>query len=423
MKINKFSEPHVSRKNARGKKTKSPGFEVNNHWNICDLCGCAIRNNESRKTWDGKVVCPDDWDYRHPQDFVRGRQENTAPVGLTRSESTDNFITELDTDTPNNQIPADTFADYGTVAYTPSAAKFESITPTEGTSFGGTSFVITGSNLTDVSTVKFGSNNATFTVDDDNTISGTTPANDVGVVDVVLVTSEGEQTFSVGVFEYSPTITYDLAVLLDEPLFYYPLNEASGSTITDLSTNGNDGTLTTTGTGFTYQATGLVDEFAFDMPPGCGAKIDTGLSYSLGNAWTFETWLNIDGPPAGNILFGDQDGSGNGAFFSISEPSAGTFRLNIIGSNSRNITFPYTYGTTIHFVLRHFGGSLALFINGAQQGTTNTWTYNASIINLHVLGNDNLSTSVINGTHDAIAFYTRTLGDAEILEHYNVGAA
>lgn len=82
----KITEPTVSRRNARGKLTRNPGYEPNNHWNLCDVCGCAIRAKETRKTWDGLVVCPDDWDYRHPQDFVRGRKDDTSPVGLIRPD-------------------------------------------------------------------------------------------------------------------------------------------------------------------------------------------------------------------------------------------------------------------------------------------------------------------------------------------------
>jgi hypothetical protein len=44
------------------------------------------------KTWDGKIVCPNDWEPRHEQDFVRGRADDTAAKGLVRPPSTDTFI-------------------------------------------------------------------------------------------------------------------------------------------------------------------------------------------------------------------------------------------------------------------------------------------------------------------------------------------
>lgn len=39
---------------------------------ICDRCGFKFRNYMLRKEWTGFMVCFDCWDYRHPQDFVRG---------------------------------------------------------------------------------------------------------------------------------------------------------------------------------------------------------------------------------------------------------------------------------------------------------------------------------------------------------------
>lgn len=39
---------------------------------ICDRCGFTFRLPQLRKEWTGKKVCPDCWETRHPQDFVRG---------------------------------------------------------------------------------------------------------------------------------------------------------------------------------------------------------------------------------------------------------------------------------------------------------------------------------------------------------------
>ena len=45
-------------------------------WNIyCQSCGRKYKSNEIRKRWDGLYVCDEDWEPRHPQDFVRGVPE------------------------------------------------------------------------------------------------------------------------------------------------------------------------------------------------------------------------------------------------------------------------------------------------------------------------------------------------------------
>ena len=58
---------------------------------ICDRCGREMRSSEGRREWTGLVVCPEDFDYRHPQDFVRGRADRQN-VPNPRPEATDVFV-------------------------------------------------------------------------------------------------------------------------------------------------------------------------------------------------------------------------------------------------------------------------------------------------------------------------------------------
>ena len=67
-------------------KGLNPGYQPGNHWVICDRCGFAYRNSEVRKTWDGLVVCKEDWEPRHPQDLLRGREDRVAPQGHVRPD-------------------------------------------------------------------------------------------------------------------------------------------------------------------------------------------------------------------------------------------------------------------------------------------------------------------------------------------------
>jgi hypothetical protein len=78
--------PSLPSRNVRNKKTRNPGYIGGNHWVICDRCGCAIRVADSRITWEGYVVCLDDWEPRHPQDFVRAREDRIAPEGPVRPD-------------------------------------------------------------------------------------------------------------------------------------------------------------------------------------------------------------------------------------------------------------------------------------------------------------------------------------------------
>jgi hypothetical protein len=61
---------------------------------ICDVCGFKIKSTESRKRWDGLVVCKDDWEERHILDFYRGTRDS-FPLPFTRPEPADNYITGI----------------------------------------------------------------------------------------------------------------------------------------------------------------------------------------------------------------------------------------------------------------------------------------------------------------------------------------
>lgn len=49
-------------------------------WNAaCFRCGRKIKASEAKKTWQNYWVCPEHWEPRQPQDFVRGVPDNPAP--------------------------------------------------------------------------------------------------------------------------------------------------------------------------------------------------------------------------------------------------------------------------------------------------------------------------------------------------------
>jgi hypothetical protein len=61
------------RKNKR--RGHVPEYRRGDNLLICDRSGFVIRRSEAKKTWDGLWVHKDFWEPRHPQDFVRGKQE------------------------------------------------------------------------------------------------------------------------------------------------------------------------------------------------------------------------------------------------------------------------------------------------------------------------------------------------------------
>lgn len=57
-------------------------------WRIDERTGFRERGYDTQKEWTGTIVAKEDFEPRHPQDFVRGRRDNMA-VPDPRPEPTD----------------------------------------------------------------------------------------------------------------------------------------------------------------------------------------------------------------------------------------------------------------------------------------------------------------------------------------------
>lgn len=61
-------------------------------WGICDRCGFKYRLSDMKKEWTGLMVCREDYDIRHPQEYIRGHADRPA-VRNARPEQSDRFLT------------------------------------------------------------------------------------------------------------------------------------------------------------------------------------------------------------------------------------------------------------------------------------------------------------------------------------------
>jgi len=60
-------------------------------WNaICDICGLKLKASQLRKDWRGLMVCKEDYEQRHPQDFLRVRADDPS-VPWTRPQGANQF--------------------------------------------------------------------------------------------------------------------------------------------------------------------------------------------------------------------------------------------------------------------------------------------------------------------------------------------
>ena len=63
------------------------------NWNsLCDVCGFKFKALNLKKRWDGLIVCKDDYEARHAQDFLRVQKERIA-VPFSRPYPTEDEYT------------------------------------------------------------------------------------------------------------------------------------------------------------------------------------------------------------------------------------------------------------------------------------------------------------------------------------------
>ena len=69
----------------------SKNYYVSGEWNVlCDVCNKKIKSGKAKHRWDGLVVCSEDFETRHPQDFVRAKTDKVS-VPFTRPRTEDVF--------------------------------------------------------------------------------------------------------------------------------------------------------------------------------------------------------------------------------------------------------------------------------------------------------------------------------------------
>jgi len=65
------------------------------NWNaLCDVCGRKFKALDMQKRWDGLMVCKEDFEIRHPSDFLRVQREKISVPWVRPYPSEDTFIAQ-----------------------------------------------------------------------------------------------------------------------------------------------------------------------------------------------------------------------------------------------------------------------------------------------------------------------------------------
>ena len=67
-------------------------YFISGEWNLtCDVCSKKIKAHEAKQRWDGFIVCSDDFENRHPQDFVKAQTDKIS-VPFQRPIQTPEYV-------------------------------------------------------------------------------------------------------------------------------------------------------------------------------------------------------------------------------------------------------------------------------------------------------------------------------------------
>jgi hypothetical protein len=72
-------------------KTNEHKYIPGDNWIICDRCGFQIRHSAALQTWDGLLVCEQDFESRHPLELTQQRRR-VEGVKNSRPEPADVFL-------------------------------------------------------------------------------------------------------------------------------------------------------------------------------------------------------------------------------------------------------------------------------------------------------------------------------------------
>ncbi|HEY1692130.1 MAG TPA: LamG domain-containing protein [Polyangiaceae bacterium] len=220
----------------------------------------------------------------------------------------------------------------------------------------------------------------------------------------------------------APSSVYRAAVLADDPLAYWRLDETSGTVAHDETGHGHDGTYVGT---FTLGQPGALagDPDTAVGLDGVSGHVDVGLAFDFSPSlpFTLEGWVNLTTIDATyrHVVTNMQYGNGG-------MPFTGTYIVYVQGSEKLGLE-RWSSGTTElavesttftatdvwAYVVGTFDGTTGtLYVNGVSQAAA------TSLAGTTASGVDMVWGDLLAGTLDEIAVYDHALPQARVTAHY-----
>lgn len=209
---------------------------------------------------------------------------------------------------------------------------------------------------------------------------------------------------------------YYSAIMHDQPLRYYRLDEAGGTVANDKGTQGQNGTLHGT---ITQGSAGLITgdpdaAMTFDGSTGYISLPTTGLPTGA-NPFTLEMWMKMPSFPGS---LGDVFNFGT---FNNSQLAALYYSSNAIFfgfDTGSDISTAISTGTIYHVVGAYDGTTARLYLNGVLKANV-AITLNIALTSANIGRDDH--PYYWPGVCDECAIYNKALSADQIARHYHAG--
>jgi hypothetical protein len=214
---------------------------------------------------------------------------------------------------------------------------------------------------------------------------------------------------------------YSSAVLANGPVFYWRLDEPTGTTAADATGTGHTGTYSSSGV--TLGEPPAITEGGTSMyvTPPTGVSIPT-FPAAQTYPFSIEFWVDVAYVGQWGTLFGKVTNSGWGDGFACYSTGNPTWDFWVSGYTLPGVTFsmPEATGTFTHLVATYDGTTGNVYVNGAWAASGSMAPTNLSNAASFWVGQDGNGFG-LNAYFDEVAFYNYVLSPTVIATHYSIG--
>lgn len=221
----------------------------------------------------------------------------------------------------------------------------------------------------------------------------------------------------------SPVSTLDESSMPTSGLVgHWKMDDGSGTTATDSSSNGNDGTLTNSPTWVTGQLSGAIDAAAgdeyIDVGDPAGGELDFGTGDFSVSFWIYLDGYVSQGSAANGLLGKKRLSSPNNTGYAFYIDSGNLPKFAVADGTSEALITATTdiSGGWHHIIGLRNSGTVQLYIDGIKEGTDGSLSTDISNSNALTFLTDpsDLTGRNMDGKLDDIRIFNRALSTAEI---------